>query len=233
MDRTRALPPSISIAAHAAFASVLVLAPLVGPVTLPHASSPYVADLAPVLSIRLPGGGAPRIGRVGPPRVPSRSALAAPTSSTVIPLPEPISLDGDGLVPGFVDDPAGDRRGSGYCLSDCEPAVGRETGGAETQAVAQRAPYRIGGDIREPVRVRSVSPVYPPLALASHVEGRVVLDCVIEESGRVSDVAVLDGNPLLDAAAADAVRQWRYRPTLLNGVPVRVQLQVVVTFRLR
>jgi protein TonB len=49
----------------------------------------------------------------------------------------------------------------------------------------------------------------------------------------VTNVVVLEGHPLLDAAAVDAVRQWRYRPTLLNGVPIAIQMQVVVSFTLR
>jgi protein TonB len=86
---------------------------------------------------------------------------------------------------------------------------------------------------REPRKVRHVAPVYPPLALAARVQGRVRLECVIGEDGRVSEIVVVEGHPLLDAAAIEAVRQWRYRPTLLNGVPVSVALAVVVDFRLR
>jgi protein TonB len=162
--------------------------------------------------------------------VPSRSGLVVPTStSATIPVPEPIDLSGDGLVPGFADGPGDASEGSGFCLSDCAaaPAVSAEP------ADAHRGPYRPGGDIREPVRIRSVAPVYPPLAVSARVAGRVVLDCVIDEEGRVTNVVVLEGHPLLDAAAVDAVRRWRYRPTLLNGVPIAIQLQVVVSFTLR
>jgi protein TonB len=81
--------------------------------------------------------------------------------------------------------------------------------------------------------VRHVAPVYPPLAVAARVQGSVRLECVIGEDGRVSEVAVVQGHPLLDAAAVEAVRQWRYRPTLLNGVRVSLVLTVVVDFRLR
>jgi protein TonB len=90
----------------------------------------------------------------------------------------------------------------------------------------------VGGDVREPRKVRHVAPVYPPLAVAARVQGRVTLECVIAEDGRVTEVSLLRGHPLLDAAAAEAVRHWRYTPTLLNGVPVSVVLRVVVEFRL-
>jgi TonB family protein len=68
--------------------------------------------------------------------------------------------------------------------------------------------------------------------MAARVQGRVTLECVIAEDGRVTEVSLLRGHPLLDAAAAEAVRHWRYTPTLLNGVAVSVVLRVVVEFRL-
>jgi len=92
---------------------------------------------------------------------------------------------------------------------------------------------RVGGDIREPVKVRDAAPVSPPLALAARVQGPVVLWCVITTEGSVSEVAVVNGHPLLDDAAVAAVSRWRYRPTLLNGEPVSVILTVTVTFSLR
>jgi TonB family protein len=228
--KARALPPSISVAAHAVFAAGLAFAPLLGAIALPPTASRHAAAEPVVFSIRLAGGGAPRMGRVGPPRVASRAGLVVPTSPATVPVPEPIDLSGDGLVPGFTDGPGDASGSSGFCLSDCAavPAVS-----AAEPAAAHHGPYRTGGDIREPVRLRSVAPAYPPLAVSARVEGRVVLDCVIDEQGRVSDIVVIEGHPLLDGAAADAVRQWRYRPTLLNGVPVAVRLQVVVSFRFR
>ncbi len=91
---------------------------------------------------------------------------------------------------------------------------------------------RAGVDIREPRRVKGVDPVYPEVARISHLQGVVVLDCMIDARGRVSDVKVLRGVPMLDEAAVAAVRQWVYTPTLLNGVPVPVILAVTVSFRL-
>jgi protein TonB len=89
-----------------------------------------------------------------------------------------------------------------------------------------------GGDLREPRKLRHVAPIYPELAVEARVQGTVVIDCVIGEDGRVSAVTVLRGHPLLDPAAEEAVRQWRYTATLLNGVPVSVLLTVTVAFRL-
>jgi len=94
-------------------------------------------------------------------------------------------------------------------------------------------PVRPGGDISFPERTASVPPVYPEIARAARAEGTVVLEATIDETGRVRNVRVLRSVPLLDEAAMAAVRQWRYRPTLLNGVAVPVLLNVTVTFTLR
>jgi protein TonB len=95
------------------------------------------------------------------------------------------------------------------------------------------APRRIGGDIRPPGKTGHVSPVYPLIAREAHVEGVVILEAIIGPRGFVEDVRVLRSIPLLDQAALDAVRQWTYRPTLLNGVPVPIVMTVTVQFRLQ
>jgi protein TonB len=92
---------------------------------------------------------------------------------------------------------------------------------------------RVGGYIRAPQKIVDVAPIYPPLARAAGVEGIVILEAVIAEDGSVRDVRVLRSVPLLDAAATEAVRQWRFSPTLLNGEPVPIVMTVTVAFRLR
>lgn len=94
-------------------------------------------------------------------------------------------------------------------------------------------PVRVGGDVREPRKVVHVAPVYPDLALKAGVEGVVIVEATIDERGRVRDATVLRGVPVLDAAALEAVRQWVYTPTLLDGVPTPVVMTVTVRFRLR
>ena len=95
-----------------------------------------------------------------------------------------------------------------------------------------RGPIPVGGDIRPPVKIRHVAPVYPTLALQARLEAIVILEAVIADDGAVDAVKVLRGHPLLDQAAVDAVRQWRFTPTLLNGQPVPVVMTVTVAFRL-
>ena len=90
----------------------------------------------------------------------------------------------------------------------------------------------MGGDIKEPTKTKNVSPVYPDIAKQARVQGIVILECTISPQGRVTDVKVLRGIPLLDQAGIDAVKQWQYTPTLLNGVPVPVIMTVTVNFRL-
>jgi protein TonB len=94
-------------------------------------------------------------------------------------------------------------------------------------------PVRVGGDVRPPQKLRHVNPVYPEIAKAARVQGEVVLECLIDTNGSVADLRVLRGVRWLDDAAATAVRQWVYRPTLLNGQPVAVIMTVTVHFRIR
>jgi protein TonB len=93
-------------------------------------------------------------------------------------------------------------------------------------------PLRVGGVVRPPEKVHHVNPAYPPIALAARVTGIVILEALIGEDGGVRDVRVQRSVPLLDDAAEDAVRQWRFRPTLLNGQAVPVLMTVTVSFTL-
>jgi protein TonB len=97
----------------------------------------------------------------------------------------------------------------------------------------EAAAVRVGGDIRPPTKIKHVVPVYPALAQSVRKEGTVILEAVINERGEVSQVRVLRSIELLDGAAMDAVRQWRFTPTLLNGQPVPVVMTVTVSFQLK
>ena len=97
---------------------------------------------------------------------------------------------------------------------------------------ARPAPVRAGPGVREPKKIVDVTPVYPPIALKARVEGAVILEAVINERGEIERVKVLRSQPLLDDAAVDAVRRWRYTPTLLSGIPVGVLMTITVNFTL-
>ena len=97
---------------------------------------------------------------------------------------------------------------------------------------APGGPVRVGGNIRPPTRMHFVEPAYPQVARAAAVQGVVILELTIGEDGAVSNARVLRSIPLLDQAALDAVRQWRYEPTLLNGAPTPVIMTATVNFSL-
>ncbi len=99
--------------------------------------------------------------------------------------------------------------------------------------VARAAPQTLGGNVMEGKLIRRVEPVYPRLALLARVSGIVILEVSLDEEGNVQEVRILRGHPLLDDAAVQAVRQWKYSPTLLNGEPVPVVGTVTVVFSLR
>ena len=98
--------------------------------------------------------------------------------------------------------------------------------------VVPKGPVRVGGKIREPRKTRNVTPTYPEMAKRARVQGTVILEATLSPQGRVMDLKVLRGIPMLDDAAISAVKQWSYTPTLLNGVPVPVIMTVTVNFRL-
>jgi periplasmic protein TonB len=93
-------------------------------------------------------------------------------------------------------------------------------------------PIRVGGRIQAPRLTKEVHPEYPILAKETRTQGNVVLDCVIDPQGNVTQMRLVSGHPLLVPAALKAVQQWKYQPTLLNGQPVAVEMKVTVTFSL-
>jgi TonB family protein len=105
---------------------------------------------------------------------------------------------------------------------------GGRGGGAATLATG--GPVRVGSDIRTPTKIKHVDPVYPEIAMQAKVRGVVVAEIRIGTDGSVEDAKILRSIPLLDQAALDAVRQWRFTPTLLNGQAVPVMLTVTVNF---
>jgi TonB family protein len=93
--------------------------------------------------------------------------------------------------------------------------------------------YRLGGDLRPPKKLKDAPPDYPAIARQARVQGVVILEVRLDQQGLVTDARPLRSIPLLDEAAIDAVKQWRYEPTLMNGVAVPVLMTVTVNFSLR
>jgi protein TonB len=91
---------------------------------------------------------------------------------------------------------------------------------------------RRGGEVQMANIIRRVDPLYPPLARQARIQGVVELIGIIATDGHIRQLRVISGHPLLVKAAMDAVGQWLYRPTLLNGEPVEVEAPITVNFRL-
>jgi TonB family protein len=154
----------------------------------------------------------------------------APISfSIVVPLgtEPPSTVAATEVAPG-VPAPPGTRERPGFDASRQDSGL-REV---DPDALAGGA-LRIGGTIKAPTKIRHVNPVYPPDAMDARVQGVVIIECRIEPDGTVSDVQVLRSIPMLDEAAIQAVQQWEFTPTLLNGVPMPVIMTVTVNFTLQ
>lgn len=107
----------------------------------------------------------------------------------------------------------------------------KEQADAAARAKAKAAAVRVGGKIEPPIKMNDVKPVYPAIAQNAGVTGAVIIEATVGADGRVIDAKVLRSIPLLDQAALDAVRQWEYKPTLLNGVAVPVIMTVTINFK--
>jgi protein TonB len=160
---------------------------------------------------------------------PAPSAGAAPVEPPSTIQPERPSDEGDIGVPGGVEGgiPGGVVGGVvGGLPGDIPPPP-------PPAPPPPRAPVRVGGQIQAPAVVRKVDPIYPDVAVSARIRGVVNLEANGEKDGRVVDVKVLrTANRLLDDAAITAVRQWQYRPLVLNGSPEPFVLTVVLTFSL-
>ena len=111
-----------------------------------------------------------------------------------------------------------------------DAVAAKEKAAAAARAKALIAPVRIGGKIHAPLKIKNVEPVYPATAQSARVAGVVTIEATIGPDGKVIHAKVVRSIPLLDQAALDAVRQWEYTPTLLNGVPVPVLVTVSINF---
>ncbi len=104
--------------------------------------------------------------------------------------------------------------------------------GAPPPPKPKSGPLRVGGNVQAAKIINRVQPVYPPLARQTRISGTVRLHAIISKDGTIQQLEVVSGHPLLQQAALDAVRQWRYQPTLLNGDPVEVDTTIDVIFSL-
>ena len=222
---SRRLTVVTSIALHIAAAVVFILPPLAGSVPLPAVMA-HIEDY--VIAAALP---APPPAPQAP--VPARpAAVDANPAAAPIEAPRSIEAEVETPVPGVRYAQGGLPISGSPGVPGGLPADGHVALAAPAPP-APPAPVPVGGRIRPPRRLAYVPPVYPAIAQTARVEGTVILEAIISESGEVTAVKVLRSVPLLDEAARAAVARWRYSPTTLNGVTVPVIMTVTVTFSLK
>jgi protein TonB len=103
----------------------------------------------------------------------------------------------------------------------------------QEQKEFEKGAVRAVGDIKPPRRIKAVDPVYPEIARQAQVEGVVIVEARADEKGNVEDARILRSIPLLDQAAVEAVKQWKYEPAIINGKPQKVIVTVTVRFMLK
>ena len=91
---------------------------------------------------------------------------------------------------------------------------------------------RVSSGVSSGLLIRRVNPTYPPLARQARIQGVVILQAQISKDGSIENLQLISGHPMLAPAAIEAVKQWKYKPYLLNGEPVEVDTQVQVNFTL-
>ncbi len=212
----------LSIAAHVAVLVAAITIPLLATDVLPTPQVPMVMQIPPMPVVVVPAP--PSQGAVRP----ARSAFTEGGAPVVAPkgIPDSDIAVGPANIP---DVPLGDLPGS-VTNGQFEEAV--QPPPPPPPKVTE--PVRPGGLIKMPAKIHTQPPVYPPMAIAARIQGIEIIEAIISTTGAVQDARVMRSpSPLLDQAALEAVRQWVFTPTLLNGNPVPVILTVTVEFKLQ
>ncbi len=222
---------------HIVILATLIIAPLYTTGTIQLRSYDDTPLVTPPAALPPPP---PAAGRPVAPHITSKHANLTYTMGKItapVSIPKTISLDNEaavpelggaaGGVPGGV--PGGQLGGS---LGGVIGGTGTSVPVPPPQQPAAKRIVRVGSNLKAPRQTYSVQPEYPVLARETHISGIVVVNAVIDEHGSVVQARVLSGHPLLIPAALKAVAQWKYEPTLLNGMPVAVEMEVTVHFNL-
>jgi len=224
----------VSTAGQAAVTAAIVIATIVQVDSLPKMK---LADVLPVVPLqprpvqKIPGAAVRTVRVEGPRpfvyREPSQQALAN----------APIVIIDDAPVTGFERTgdsvPTGGGSGIFTGLPPSTAIAGPPPAPPEpVKKPPQPSAIRVSEGVQGAKLIHQPRPIYPHLARTARISGRVRLDAVISRDGAIQNLRVIDGHPMLVNAAIDAVSQWRYQPTLLNGVPVEVMTLIEVNFTL-
>ncbi|HEX6216652.1 MAG TPA: energy transducer TonB [Vicinamibacterales bacterium] len=240
VPRQRWTTTALSAVGHAAAIIVLVLSTLYATDVLPEPRETMAFFVA--APVPPPPPPAPPVAEPEPQRVkpvvtkasPTRSAPVSAKAPVAAPIEAPSSITAETGLEGGEFTPSGIEPGfeNGVPGGVAGGIVGGVITAAPPPPPARVAPVRVGGEISAPRLIRRVDPEYPVLAVNAQIEGMVILEATVDASGAVRETRVLRSHSVLDQAATDAVRQWRYEPLLLNGKPTPFVLTVTVSFSL-
>ncbi len=227
--RRKALAVSLSL--EGALIAAMLLVPLVTPGVLP---GQFIATPLPPFHGGSAGASHPHPA-THPPRTSTwqqRVCLFCPPR-----IDHPHADDSANLQPPDVDGGAGPASGGDANLPGAGAFIdGGMDGGKgpfekpRAEGPKQPPPVLKSEGVMEAMLIHRVQPEYPPVARAAHMSGEVVLHAIIARDGTIRDLEVISGNPLFAQSARAAVREWRYRPTLLNNEPVEVETYITVKF---
>jgi protein TonB len=216
-----------SFGLQALVTAALLILPLLRPMGLPS-----FHQLSTPISLGQPMGGPPARPHSGSNHAPTNPTqiIFRPQSPPAIGRPTPLEEGPpqiDGSDPYVPSAGGGDPRGiRGLFESGTQPVLPAPAP-PPTVTHTLRLSHISEGNL-----IRKVQPTYPPLARSARIQGTVVLQAVISKQGTIENLSVVTGHPMLAPAALDAVRQWRYRPYILNNEPVEVETQITVNFSL-
>jgi protein TonB len=208
----------VSLMSHSAIVLAAIAIPMLAPAVMPS----VFADNELLLITELVPPTPPL-----PPKPKPLDAVDPPPTSTAPPTEAPRGINPEKPAPevGWEDS----KTPPGTIVGDFDPTA---IAAPPPEVKQPPKPVPVGGNIRRPVKLGGAEPVYPAMAQAARIQGMVIIEATLAEDGRVINARVLRSVPLLDPAALDAVRTWRYTPTLLNGVPVPVIMTITVQFTL-
>lgn len=196
----------------------LVLIPLLYPRVLPHVLTTFLMNI-------------PAVPVEEPKPQPHTAVRAVPAVLNLNPFQAPVRIPRkiyEGPEPPVVTSVV-DLVGANATIGDDPFSSANKI--AVTQAPEQHS-IRVPSSMIEGLAILKTVPVYPPIARATHTQGTVVLQATISRDGRIENLRVVSGSPMLQQAATAAVSTWRYRPYILNGKPVEVETTINVVFKL-
>jgi len=219
-SRFSGLPLSLFV--HVLVLLALIVIPLLATDVLPLVRGGEMEWALPVVAV-------PAQPPAAPPASPQRASAPA-VNPDAAPTEAPTGVQPERLVP---TPPSADFVAQRDVVPGPEFQPGQTVITAEPPPPAPTAPVPAHLLVRAPVKIHDVAPSYPEMARAAHVQGVVIVEAIIGPTGDVVEARTLRSVALLDEAALAAVRQWKYTPTLLRGVPVPVIMTVTVRFTLQ